>query len=244
MALARRAFGPLAALCVLAPMAAASAVVDLGRESASRDGNSRVRSAAAKPLSARAAATVAAVTASDGRVVTIDRYEHPNELGALPTTGLGPAEAAAACERAGAQLCTSVDWFEACSDGGRAFYPFPSAPWDPAAWARVRRDCNVRHPDRARGLLPAGEMARCHGRPHVHDLAGNAFEWVRLGPDRGDTSGSLEGFWGLAGSWYGYSDAQTTSCGFRVMVHETQLDIIDLSAVGFRCCYRPAANSP
>jgi hypothetical protein len=59
-------------------------------------------------------------------------------------------------------------------------------------------------------------------------MVGNAYEWVRMA--------ELDGFWGLAGSYYGYSDAQTPSCGFRVLVHASQSGVIDLQATGFRCC--------
>ena len=166
---------------------------------------------------------------SGGGLATIDRYEHPNVRGQLPTLSPTPAAAAAACLAEGKHLCDSQEWYEACSDAGDTFYVVKSAPYDPIAIRRLLEVCNVRHPDRPPELEAAGARPRCYGRLRVHDLVGNAFEWVRL-------DGMPAGFWGLAGSYYRYSDAQTMSCGFRVLVHESQLELIEPGGVGFRCC--------
>ena len=159
---------------------------------------------------------------------TIDRYEHPNVLGEMPTRGQTPQQAAALCAAQNQHLCGSVAWYEACSNQGERFYLVPSYPYQASALSRLRRECNLRGSEGAARMLPSGAMARCKGAYGVHDLTGNAYEWVQV-PE-------LDGFWGLAGSYYAYSDAQTPSCGFRVLVHEAQLGIIDLDATGFRCC--------
>ena len=62
-------------------------------------------------------------------------------------------------------------------------------------------------------------------------MAGNAFEWVKM-------SGDMP-FYGLAGGFYGYADAQTPSCGFRVLIHPLQMPILEKEAIGFRCCSEP-----
>ncbi|MDP6947339.1 MAG: SUMF1/EgtB/PvdO family nonheme iron enzyme, partial [Myxococcota bacterium] len=159
---------------------------------------------------------------------SIDRYEAPNQVGVTPTTGASPAEADAMCRARGMRLCASRDWYEACSNFGRSFYSAPSYPYERAALSRLRRECNLHDEARAKGLQPSGALPRCKSVAGVVDMTGNAYEWVRMG--------HLDGFWGLAGSYHGYSDAQTPACGFRVLIHEAQLDIIDRGATGSRCC--------
>lgn len=163
-----------------------------------------------------------------GAGIVIDRHEHPNRPGELPTTGLSPREADARCQAEGKVLCDSVDWYRACSDDGERFYVVRSYPYQASALSRIRRECNLQTDDRPAALSPSGTMSRCRSADGVEDMVGNAYEWVRLV--------GLDGFWGLAGSYYRYSDAQTPSCGFRVLVHESQLGVIDLDATGARCC--------
>ena len=90
----------------------------------------------------------------------------------------------------------------------------------------VVRRCNLGAPGGA--IRPSGAGEGCENEAGIHDLAGNAWEWVRL-EDR-------PGWWGLAGGYFRYSDEQTPSCAFRLLVHEAQLPALDLGVVGFRCC--------
>ena len=183
------------------------------------------------------------ITPPDGPAFQIDRFEHPNVRGELPHTGLTPAEADRACRAAGKHVCTAEEWFQACSDGGRHTYPLPARRGEGAlgAWRRLVRACNLGplRPDSR--LEPSGSRAGCRGPTGAADTAGNAFEWVRLAPGPGAfaRAGSEAGFWGLAGSYYGYEDLQSPSCAYAMIVHEAQLPILDLAVVGFRCCATP-----
>ncbi|MGB0592037.1 MAG: SUMF1/EgtB/PvdO family nonheme iron enzyme [Myxococcota bacterium] len=220
----RRSFGPAILLMTLVPLLTFP-LIPLSH---------RVKPTSIVPLvmdahqgSATRGATVS-IAASRVPAFEIDRFEHPNEEGNMPTTGLSPREAEAQCAKEGKVLCDSVGWYEACSNHGDRFYLVTSYPYQASALSRLRRECNLRSADGPGAMMPSGAMARCHGAYGVSDLAGNAYEWVRV-PE-------LQGFWGLAGSYYGYSDAQTPSCGFRVLIHEAQLGVIDRGATGFRCC--------
>ena len=220
----RRAFGPAILILTLIPLLTFPLIP------LSHSVEPAASAKAASPPPTKPSPTQPTVTIAESRIAAfvVDRFEHPNRAGERPITGLSPRDAEAQCAAEGKTLCESVQWYEACSHHGDRFYQVPSYPYQASALSRLRRECNLRGPDGPGTLRPSGEMARCHGAYGVGDLAGNAYEWVRI-PE-------LEGFWGLAGSYYGYSDAQTPSCGFRVLVHEAQLDVIDLGATGFRCC--------
>ena len=220
----RRAFGPAILLLTLVPLTTFPLIPLSHMVHPAHAARGELPKAPKLKKEARSAK----VMASRVPAFEIDRYEHPNALGTMPTRGLGPSEAEAHCRAEGKVLCESVAWYEACSNHGERFYLVPSHPYQQSALQRLRRECNLRTHEGAGTMMAAGAMPRCRGAYGVHDLAGNAYEWVRL-PE-------LEGFWGLAGSYYAYSDAQTPSCGFRVLVHERQVDIVDLEATGFRCC--------
>jgi hypothetical protein len=220
----RRAFGPAILVLTLVPLLTFPLIPLSHAVAPSPRADARPK---AQGLSPKESETVA-IAASRLPAFEIDRFEHPNRRGEVPTTGLSPRDAEAQCAAEGKTLCESVAWYEACSNHGDRFYLVPSYPYQASALSRLRRECNLRRADGPGALRPAGAMERCKGAYGVSDLAGNAYEWVRV-PD-------LDGFWGLAGSYYGYSDAQTPSCGFRVLVHDSQLDVIDLGAIGFRCC--------
>ena len=183
------------------------------------------------------------VATSDGRPLLVDVYEFPNRAGALPLVGLTGAAASAACARVDKHLCTADEWFEACSAGGVNRYIFPSAAADGAfvpseileeVRARLHEACNVGQPNSGRSLLPAGAMAACRSELGLHDMVGNAYEWVAVGVDGG--TGAVPGLWGLAGSFFRYDDDQTMSCAFRALVHDSQLPVLERDAIGFRCC--------
>src|SRR5262249_41004070 len=60
----------------------------------------------------------------------IDRHLYPNDPQQAPMTGVPRARAAELCGRAGARLCTDLEWERACKGPDAAAYA-GSPAWDP-----------------------------------------------------------------------------------------------------------------
>ena len=78
-------------------------------------------------------------------------------------------------------------------------------------------------------VKPSGASPECVSAVGAVDIVGNAYEWVTV---------AAPAMWGLAGGYHGYRDLTLSSCDFTVMIHRSQVDDLDLSSVGFRCCGR------
>lgn len=160
----------------------------------------------------------------DGGRFDIDAFEFPNRRGSTPWTGRTPTQAELACRQNGKHVCTRREWYWACSDRGRLTFPVELADKADAVDS-LTYGCNL---DGRSGLLPSGSSPRCVNPLGIEDLAGNAFEWVTIPED--------PSVHGLVGSYYGYGDDLTISCPFVIVVHDAQVPILDLDAIGFRCC--------
>jgi hypothetical protein len=101
--------------------------------------------------------------------VFIDRYEHPNRAGSLPTTKVDWPDAVKLCEGAGKHLCSEQEWETACR--GAAHRAFPYGP----KYEKGR--CLSKAP-RVRGPVAAGARKGCVGEEGVFDLSGNVAEWT------------------------------------------------------------------
>jgi serine/threonine protein kinase len=101
--------------------------------------------------------------------VFIDRYEYPNQAGALPTTHVDWEEAVALCDRAGKHLCREEEWEAACAGATHRRFPWGDAP---AGQRCLKRARGVRAP------LASGKKAGCVSPEGVFDLAGNVAEWT------------------------------------------------------------------
>jgi formylglycine-generating enzyme required for sulfatase activity len=85
-----------------------------------------------------------------------------SRAGVLPSTRVTWFQAQQACAASGKRLLTNAEWQTAAAgtpDGG---HDAASAP------------CNIF----GRGLVPTGSLPGCASRHGVHDLVGNAWEWV------------------------------------------------------------------
>lgn len=143
------------------------------------DGAQRALSALAKlkplpkgdPLEAQVQRVSFALRSGMVRVgeVFIDRYEHPNRAGALPTTRVDWGDAVKLCESAGKHLCSEQEWETACR--GAARHAFPYGP----EYQRGR--CLSKAP-RVRRPVAAGARKGCVGEGGVFDLSGNVAEWT------------------------------------------------------------------
>lgn len=99
----------------------------------------------------------------------IDIYEYPNRRGSKPVQ-MTYFDAAAACEREGKRLATSVEWVRACSGPQKQLFPYG----DDYQAAR----CNTVDNPRSRGLAGAGSYAQCVNGYGLYDMSGNAAEWT------------------------------------------------------------------
>ncbi len=121
------------------------------------------------------------------RAYQIDTYEYPNQKNLRPNLVLSFFEAVKICEVIGKRLCTAEEWRNACQ--GEERRPYSSAD-DPAVLGSSfgRRFCNTPGSQVAGNapdpeflfdyLAQAGTFPNCGTRAGVHDLTGNAAEWV------------------------------------------------------------------
>ena len=151
------------------------------------------------------------------------------------------AEAQAACEAAGKDLCTAAQWELACSGEANRVYAYGNdydplicngidtfcycesggcTGQSPCPYAGCYHDCGA-----AFTVLPTGQRADCHNGRGVFDLNGNVWEHVKGGSDRT-----------VRGGAYNCSDSQTYHrCDYIPTVWNP-------AALGFRCCSQPARD--
>ena len=125
--------------------------------------------------------------------------------------------ARSACRRqAGRELCSALQWTEACKQGAGRSFPYGDS-YEPQA-------CNGA--DRSgEGLIPTGSLESCSVdiERGIFDLSGNAREWVADFHDDGQRAV-------LGGShWDG---ADSLGCSSQVLIDQHSSEAI----TGFRCC--------
>lgn len=150
----------------------------------------------------------------------IDQEEHSEGESRLPRVNVSYREAKAVCAAEGKHLCREDEWEFACE--GPEIRPYPYG------FSRESGACNIDRtglggPDgKLRDLrAPADAYPKCVSPFGVHNMTGNADEWVeRDGPHRS----VLRGGWWLPGR--NRCRAATAEHGERYAA----------SQVGFRCC--------
>jgi len=170
----------------------------------------------------------------------MDRYEWPNRRGEKPRTLTSWQDARALCASAGKRLCTGEEFNFACEGEDLRAYVYGNTrdatqcnfdrPYRPrehvfTPWDTCQEDpaCKAAF-DGIDQRLPAGSLETCRSRQGVHDLIGNANEWVML-PDKRTPHRS-----GIKGGWWGPIRAR---CRPTVTFHDEG----DFGyEVGFRCC--------
>ncbi len=102
----------------------------------------------------------------------MDRFEFPNERGAMPRTLLTWEEARQACQSGGKRLCTRDEWEAACRGKEGRRYSYGDTFQPERCYTRGATHFDVRD------LRPAGSFSACSSPQGVHDLDGSVSEWV------------------------------------------------------------------
>jgi len=144
------------------------------------------------------------------------------DAGVLPATMVNWCSASAFCAWSNKRLCGGLDpadassgeWWSGCSNNGAFLYPYGPV--------YVGGNCN----DTSSAVEPVASRVSCEGgAPGLHDMSGNAEEWV----DRCDLDTDAAACIAQGGYWGNGAVAtcsQTVSYG-----HGTQG-----TGIGFRCC--------
>ena len=156
--------------------------------------------------------------------VCIDRYEAPNEKGALPLVMQSFVDAERWCEARGKRTCTEDEWEGACRrqaegrscNNARSWIAFDidryaSSKTQGAEVARLFQGS------------PGGSFETCRTPEGVFDLDGNVEEWVRARKGRPWRAVLKGGFW--AKGW--------PKCWEANDAHEPTFRFFE---TGFRCC--------
>lgn len=97
----------------------------------------------------------------------IDVFPWPNEVGAIPTTGVSQEEARALCEGQGKRLCTELELERACKGPQNTTYEYGDV-----------YKASVCGTGQAKSLVPNGFNASCASGFGVHDLHGGSWTWT------------------------------------------------------------------
>ncbi|HEX9294563.1 MAG TPA: SUMF1/EgtB/PvdO family nonheme iron enzyme [Polyangiaceae bacterium] len=114
----------------------------------------------------------------------VDEFAYPNEVGAIPKTGMTRDEAAGLCAGQGKRLCTELEWERACKGPANTTYEYGES--------YRAAECATGMSGR---LAPSGLRVACKSAFGVHDMHGGPWEWTASSWRRGGDSqaGTLRG---------------------------------------------------
>ncbi len=149
----------------------------------------------------------------------IDEYPHPNEPGAIPTTGLSREAASELCAAAGKRLCTELEIERACKGPDNLAYPYGNEYKADVCGTGKRGD----------SLTPNGFHAGCVSGFGVHDTHGSVWFWTSSEYARGTQGlGALKGGNSPHGELVG-----------RCANVKGDKPTVAASSTGVRCCLGP-----
>ncbi|HON09499.1 MAG: SUMF1/EgtB/PvdO family nonheme iron enzyme [Fibrobacter sp.] len=143
----------------------------------------------------------------------IDRYEWPNRKGVMPLSYISFYHAADSCFAAGKRLCTSEEWYLACTGPHGWKYPYGQF-YEPYACATHDTI-----------YVASGSRPECRGFFDVYDMSGNLMEWTDTRA-RENTS-----FYYVQGGFH--QSGQKSGCSDKRYSYYPQNQH---NPVGFRCC--------
>lgn len=150
----------------------------------------------------------------------IDRYEWPNQKGAIPKAYVSLYQAMDSCYSVGKRLCTSEEWMLACSGPQTWSYPYGQ---------RYERYACVTH---GKSVSHSGSKPECRSFFGAYDMSGSLLEWTSTRvTDKRQFYYVMGGFW-ESGQQSGCSDKRYS------YYPENQHN-----PVGFRCCADIPLNS-
>lgn len=143
----------------------------------------------------------------------IDRYEWPNQKGAIPKSYISLYQAMDSCYSVGKRLCTSEEWMLACNGPHTSNYPYGQV-YERYACATHDKKVPV-----------SGSRPECRSFYGVYDMSGSLLEWTNTkAQNNRQFYYVMGGFW-ESGPQSGCSDKRYSY--FPENQH---------NPVGFRCC--------
>lgn len=111
----------------------------------------------------------------------MDKYEYPNEPGALPVSWKSWYEAKSMCESKGKRLCKDYEWTFACEGPEIKPYPYGDGlhrDHQACNTARKWKDYTKTPKDELYQGEPSGSRQSCVSPFGVYDMPGNVDEWA------------------------------------------------------------------
>ncbi|MEW6042386.1 MAG: SUMF1/EgtB/PvdO family nonheme iron enzyme [Elusimicrobiota bacterium] len=146
----------------------------------------------------------------------IDQFEWPNMRYKMPASFVSWYQARDSCQVSGKRLCTSEEWYNACSDFGRTAYPYGQT--------YEHQSCVTEKGEAQK----AGKYHECMSYYGVYDMSGNLQEWTSTkAPQNANFYKVMGGF---------HSSHSASGCSdFKYSFYPQNQSV----TVGFRCCHDP-----
>jgi formylglycine-generating enzyme required for sulfatase activity len=143
----------------------------------------------------------------------IDRYEWPNRKKTLPQAFVTLYGAVDSCLSVGKRLCTSQEWYFACSGSMNRAYSYGDI--------YEYRACNTR----TKTVAHSGTFPECRSYNGAMDMNGNLREWTYTKAPENSRFYKVQG-----GFWESHSNSACDEYQYSFYPQNSHL------SVGFRCC--------